>query len=573
MRIGQLLATDDNRKDQANAYFERAVALDSNETAFLKIYEILGISYLQKGHYQQAEKYLRGYVRLSPNRQSQAHRSVERYLRQCRFAQQQPSLLGNFTHQALPEPLNKALSQTYPVLTADLQTLIFTKNNGDEDLVVSEKQPQGWTPPKSLSDKINTNFSEGTCTISADGRTLIFTACHRKTNFGKCDLYLSRKVGRAWSAPVNLGPTINASTWQSQPSLSADGTRLYFSSDRVGGVGGKDIWMTTSHTGDVWSNPVNLGPTINTEFDEISPFIHANGVTLFFASDGWPSVGGFDMFVSKNTQQIWSNPQNLGFPLNDFADQMGFFITPDCQQAFYSYHKRGSYSESHSLISALCQFPLSDTLKQLCPPMQYVKGRILDAHSRQPLGASIRLNASKAGHQPFVYQSDDSTGVFLFVMPQAQAAQIEIQRAGYLTRQIGLAQWPIATLQNGEWEVSLLPLTNTSSIILGSTFFEKGSTNLSSNQSQSLEQLAEYLRQNLHVKLLIEGHTDDVGTAEFNHRLSVQRAEAVKNYLFQKGIEKERLTTKGYGKTQPLTSENSETARQKNRRVECKLIP
>lgn len=570
MRIGQLLFDSKETKEGAYPYFEKAIKNDSNERAFLIIYEILGKRYLQKGDYSKAEAYFKGYLRLSPQPKSSAHRSVLRYLKQCEYAQYHLPSKKQGNHQRLPSPINKALAQSYPVLTADLQTLIYTYNNGDEDIFVSKRTAQGWTNPKSISGQINKATNEGTCSISADGRFLVFTACHRKTNRGKCDLYSSYKIGESWSVPVNLGPIVNGPGWQSQPSLSSDGTRLFFSSDRQGGWGGKDIWSTLRDTAGVWGEPVNLGPTINTEFDEISPFIHSNGNTLFFASDGWPSLGGFDMFIATQKLAQWSHPQNLGYPLNDFADQMGFYITPDCQEAFYSYHDRSVPSENGAVVSSLCHYSLPDSLKQLCPAMTFVKGRVIDAETRRPLKATIGV--SEKEEQIATFYSDDSTGVFLFVVSPQAETQLEVKRKNYLSQHLNLRLATDSSFQNGTWEILLTPIKVDSNVVLQHTLFTKNSSALVVAPNSALEHLAEYLKQNVATELLIEGHTDDVGTAELNYTLSLQRAESVKRYLLEKGIEEQRLRVKGYGKSRPLVQRGSEQARQQNRRVECKIV-
>lgn len=571
MRIGQLLFDSKETKEEAYLYFEKAIKNDSNERAFLRIYEILGKQYLQKGDYSKAEAYFKGYVRLSPQPKSSAHRSVLRYLKQCEYAQYHlPPSTKQGKHQRLSFPINKALAQSYPVLSADLQTLIYTHNNGDEDIFVSKRTLQGWTEPKSVSGQINKATNEGTCSISSDGNVLVFTACHRKTNIGKCDLYISHKTGNAWSEPINLGPTVNSQGWQSQPALSADGTVLYFSSDRQGGLGGKDIWCTSLNTFGEWRVPINLGAQINTEFDEISPFIHSNNQTLFFASDGWQSVGGFDIFISKKEYAGWTTPQNLGFPLNDFADQMGFYITPDCQEAFYSYHDRSVPSENGAVVSSLCHYSLPDSLKQLCPAMTFVKGRVVDSETKRPLKAMIGV--SEKEEQIATFYSDDSTGVFLFVVSPQAKTQVEVKRKNYLSQHFNLRLAADSSFQNGTWEILLTPIKVDSNLVLQHTLFTKNSSALLVAPYSALEHLAEYLKQNLATQLIIEGHTDDVGTAEANYTLSLQRAEAVKRFLLEKGIEEQRLRVKGYGKSRPLVQHGSEQARQQNRRVECKIV-
>ncbi|MFC2125979.1 hypothetical protein ACFLU5_14340, partial [Bacteroidota bacterium] len=217
-----------------------------------------------------------------------------------------------FNPVKLPEVINSGPLQYFPVLTVDEQQLFFTRRSGqsisyDEDIYRSVKNEEGyWTIPESISPNINTPHNEGTCSISADGRVLIFTSCDNRRGFGSCDLFISEKTGKEWSIPKNLGPVINSPNWDSQPALSADGNTLYFVSDRPGGVGMRDIWISHKSPEGAWEKPVNLGNMINTMQDEVSPFIHSNGQTLYFSSVGYPGFGGYDLFKVEKLHGEWS---------------------------------------------------------------------------------------------------------------------------------------------------------------------------------------------------------------------------------------------------------------------------
>src|SRR5690606_30667553 len=188
-----------------------------------------------------------------------------------------------------------------------------------------------WQPAEYLSANINTpNYNEGAQCISPDGRFLFFTGCNRPDGMGRCDIYVSEKEGDNWSKPINLGSPINTGGWESQPSLSADGRTLYFVSDRSGGLGSYDIWMSTLDENARWQKPVNLGSTINTPFDEQSPFIHPDNETLYFSSNGWPGMGNKDLFISRrDSLGNWSLPQNLGYPINTYGEESGLSINSE----------------------------------------------------------------------------------------------------------------------------------------------------------------------------------------------------------------------------------------------------
>jgi len=568
MRIGQILEKHLSKSKEAFPYYEKAVRLDSSEIAFKPIYEILGKYYLSKGHYQTAEKYFRGYLKF-PNPYFPIKKSIERYLSQCSFGQKMVAKTPNLPISALLQPpLNSFLAQSYPVLTADLNTLVFTGFNGDEDLLVSYRTSTGWSSPKSLSDSINTNLNEGTCSISADGQTLVFTGCNRKDGYGKCDLYITKKIDKNWQKPKNMGAVVNSAGWESQPSLSADGHTLYFSSDRQIGVGGKDIWVTKIDTAGDWTPPRNLGETINTTFDEIAPFIHSNGETIFFSSDGRAGMGGFDLYISRLSDE-WSVPTNLGYPINTFADQTGLFIAPDCQQAFYSQQmSMVEKTEIEQSKIVLCELQLPDTLIELCPKAYVFKGRVMDSETHQTLVAALTIQSLEIDEPHTSEYSTNHLGEFLSVLPKKSKWTVFIESNGYYSKSlvIDLAE----SIQ--ETDIYLRPWKTRESEVLNNVFFRIGSAELEPISEIELNRLSNFLQKNSTIRLVIEGHTDDLGNNEKNLILSQKRAEEVVKYLIKMGTSPHRLEAKGQGATKPLLQNSSEEARQKNRRVTWRVI-
>jgi WD40-like Beta Propeller Repeat. len=223
--------------------------------------------------------------------------------------------------------------------------MIFTARKGndrksDEDMYISRKEHSEWTKPENIKE-LNTEFNEGTCTISADGKVLIFTVCEgseKRKVYGSCDLFVSYNVGGRWQEPQNMGPNVNSRYWDTQPSLSADGRTLYFISERPGGLGGYDIWRSKRGDDGTWGRAENLR-AVNTRSNELAPFIHVNGTTLFFSSDGYQNYGGYDLFRTEFKNGKWQTPINLGYPINDYRNQMGLFITADGRTAYYSHEE------------------------------------------------------------------------------------------------------------------------------------------------------------------------------------------------------------------------------------------
>ena len=258
--------------------------------------------------------------------------------------------------------------------------------------------------PVSISPAINTPENEGTCSVSADGRQIIFTSCRGRAGFGNCDLFESRKTGEVWSEPVNLGAGVNSSAWESQPSLSADGRLLYFVSDRKGGMGSRDLYRSEKGEDGRWKPAVNLGPSVNTRYEEISPFIHANGQTLFFATNGRPGFGGYDIFYSVRGDSTWQSPVNFGAPVNNHEDQFSLFITADGRRGYYSHEEE---NDQHSGKIFLFDVPASLNFGETSSS---VRGVVSDKVSGRPVKARVELVELSTGNVVSLTASDSQIG-------------------------------------------------------------------------------------------------------------------------------------------------------------------
>ena len=267
-----------------------------------------------------------------------------------------------------------------------------------------------WSTPESISENINSKFNEGTCAISANGRTIIFTSCSGRKSMGSCDLYISYKLGEDWTDPENMGTNINSRNWESQPSLSSDGNILYFVSDRGGGFGKRDIWKSHWIDGK-WTKAENLGSTINTAEEEVSPFIHVNNQTLYFSSKGFTGMGGYDIFSSEIKQHKWSVPKNLGYPINTADDQVSLFITADGNKGYYSYEQKGP----NTYKSLLYDFEVPEAIR-VKNKSNYIAGRVLNLDTKEPLSAQVELFDINADSLRSTVTSDSLTGDYLQVL-------------------------------------------------------------------------------------------------------------------------------------------------------------
>lgn len=480
-----------------------------------------------------------------------------------------------FNPRRLPFPLNQFISQYFPVITVDQQTILFTAlvDQGEgkykENIYTSQKDESGnWSIPVSISAKINEVASnQGTCTISADKKTLVFTACSKEGNYGVCDLYISYNHQGEWSTPENLGPHINSKGWQSQPSLSADGKTLYFVSERKGNYGKNDIWKSTWKESGQWSEPVNLGPTINSKDREVGPFIHPNGQTLFFASDRTPSMGGFDIYYSNFINGQWTEPVNLGYPINNHQDQVSIFITADGKKGYYADGKRKdlNYHSSH-----IYEFDMPENLVPM-PKSEVVQLKVLDAQTKKPTGAQVEVYDMEDVLQQKL-AIDPTDGQATIVVNEGKEYLIYITKDGHLfeSKHINLKNRDKA-LVNSAGEIWLRPIEVSQSKILENIYFDYDDYRIMTKSHTELNRLVAFLQSNPSIHIELEGHTDHMGSDAYNKQLSIKRAQTIYDYLIQAGIEVGRLTYQGYGKTQPLVENTSPENQQLNRRVAFRI--
>lgn len=546
--------------------YEKAVNAQEKSSVTEIASQQVGQLYLKKGDYQKALVYLeKGQPAVTLSNQKRYLARLE----SCKFALKSLENPLKITPIELPKTVNRFDSQYFPVLSADRETLIFTgQQDKDENLYQSVFKDSTWSVPVSISDKINTLENEGTASISADGRTLVFTSCGGRRGFGSCDLFITYKEGNDWSAPQNLGANINSGEWESQPSLSADGRTLYFVSDRKGSVGKRDIWLSTLDSMNVWTKAQNLGNVINTSEDELSPFIHANGKTLFFSSEGHVGMGGLDLFFTENQQGKWSTPENLGFPLNTHEDQVAFYITSDSKKAYYSLER----SQDDKIRRAkIVEITLPESLQSKFKPTFFLKGIVTDAQTKQKISANIELVSLKDKEKIGLFTADNQTGSYTFVLTAGNEYAIFVNKKGYFFKSINVdlsQQIGMDKILN----ISLEPIQKNAKEILNNIFFDTGKWELQPASMIELDKLTVLLNENKGLPIEVSGHTDDVGKDAENLILSQKRAKSVRDYLVQKGINPAMVKSEGYGKTKPLLPNTSAENRKLNRRIEIKFL-
>jgi outer membrane protein OmpA-like peptidoglycan-associated protein/tetratricopeptide (TPR) repeat protein len=557
---------------QSYYHLEKAIGLKPASKEMGPIYITIGEHYLSQGKYDSAEVLLKKAVNYVTT--GIPHENAHRSLDMIKFAKEAMKDPLTFTPQKMDNRVNKFYMQAYPVLTADQNFFIYSERPGDkytddEDIVISERKGESWGEPKSISPLINTDQNEGTSSISGDGKTLVFTSCNKKDGLGACDIYISYKTGEEWSTPLNLGSKVNSAQWESEPSLSADGRTIYFSSDRKGGYGGEDIYYTTLANDGTWSTAKNIGKSINTRYREVAPFIHANGKTLFFSSTGHLGMGGFDIFYSKLTDSSWSSPKNVGYPINDFKNNNSIFIAPDNRKAYYSVDESDGNKYTRAFLYS---FDLPIELKRNIDNSTVAVGKVFDAVTRKELGAAVELVDLKTDRVVQSVKSDPINGAYVIVLSEGAEYALYVYKEGYLFKSVFFDYKNEEELNTVALDVYLDPIKAGASVILNNLFFATNSFALESKSKTELKKISNFLKQNPNTKIELAGHTDNVGGHDANIALSEKRAKSVYDYLVTLGTAPSRLVFKGYGETKPIAGNTTEENKQKNRRIEFKIL-
>ena len=553
---------------QSTATYEKAFALDS---AYTYEYRLpYSINLAGQGKFQEALDVINRLLDkpgIGPN----TRKAAEHRRRTYQFAVDYARVYANknyvFAPMNLGDGVNSAESEYFPTIPVQGNELVFTRrlNNFNEDFFSSKKEGNGWGKAEPLPGNINTPQNEGAQTISQDGKWLIFTGCNRPDGLGSCDLYMSYLTPNGWSEAVNLGSKVNSDQWESQPCLSPDKRDLYFVSRRPGGYGGSDIYVSHLQPNGRWSEPENMGPGINTPGDESSPFIHADNQTFYFTSNGWPGYGEEDIYiVRKGPNGAWSQPQNLGYPINTINHEGTLFIAADGKTAYYSSDR----SDSRGGLDIY-----SFELRQDVRPYKtlWVKGTVSDKNTSKGLFSVVELIDLNSRQLISKVQTDEA-GHYLITLPVGKDYAFNVNKKGYLFYSDNFPLKDKAPDSTYEKNIALQPLEVNAAVVLKNIFFDFNKYDIKPESEVELDRIAQLLTENPTVQIQIAGYTDNVGNTADNIKLSENRAKAVVTYLISKGIDTKRLSYKGYGEAQPIADNKTEEGRAQNRRTELKVI-
>lgn len=568
-------------------------------------YEIsyyLGRAYHLNHQFDSASIYYNEFKRrISPKEFADRGKELDKYIEEC----ENGKLLLKKKTKVFIDNMGNSINTIYPdytpVISADEEILFFTSrrpsttggkrdpidNKYYEDIFMATKSGNDWqlTQP---GNPLNSKFHDASIGLSPDGQTLYI---YKGDNGG--DIYECVLKGDKWVKPKPLPKEINTKAHESSASLGPDGRTLYFISDRPDGVGGRDIWVAYKNAKGKWSDVRNIRE-LNTPYDEEAVFIHPDGRTLYFSSQGHNSMGGYDIFKSTYKDGYWSKPENLGFPINTADDDLYFVLASSGQRAYFSSSREGTIGDQDIfMITFIIDKPMNpstednliayktkpvqeikieSTIAIETPSLTLLKGFIYDEETKKPLEAQIVLTDNEKNEELAVFTSNEKTGRYLVSLPSGKNYGIAVKKDGYLFHSENFIIPENAQYQEIQKDIYLKPIKIGQSIVLRNIFFDFDKATLRPESKTELENLIKLLNDNPNIKIEISGHTDNIGSAAYNQKLSESRAKAVVDYLIEHGIDRSRLSYMGYGFEKPIATNDTEEGRQLNRRVEFKIV-
>lgn len=565
-------------------------------------------------------------------------KEVERRIYECQNGKEFVANPKGYSIINIGREINSEYMDYAPVFNADETEIIFTSRRRDgnmnenvfednkpwEDIFYSKKSGNTWARAQNLGSPVTTPTHESSLYLAPDGKTLYIYL-----DEGKGDIFFSQQKNGKWTAPEPLPGIINSSYPENSVSITEDGNTMYFASERPGGLGGLDIYVCTKDPKGAWSKVKNLGPGINTEYDEEGPFISSDGKTLHFSSRGRKGMGGHDIFKATLTDAekgIWSDPENVGYPINTPDDDIYFVESKDGKRAYYSSVRDDGmgYSDIYRIEIApekkpeptktepeqvkeepKKEEPKTEPVKEepkVDPPKEEPKKeepkkeepkkeepkpepkketiplkyqlKIVDAATKTPVDAKVKLQGLKDNVVVGVTSTGPGTFEFNITATAAKDYALSVEREGYVFQNIKVNIAGAGTQAKTQARtIELRKISVGVSSILRNIYFDFGKASFKEESYNELNKLENMMRQNPGMQVEISGHTDNVGGTSTNKRLSQLRANAVKNFLTSKGIDARRIQAVGYGEEKPLASnDDEEEGREINRRVEFKVI-
>ncbi|MCD4665053.1 MAG: OmpA family protein [Bacteroidales bacterium] len=592
---------NDNDKSKAIEYLKKAYSLDTRISLDMKYNDVnylLARAYHLDYQFDKAiEKYTDHKNSLSPENLAQENKTINKKIEECSMAKELVANPERVFVDNLGDVVNSANPDYRPLVVPEENMLLFTsarentlggKRDDDsyyfEDIYVTYYENGKWVIPTNSYD-LNSNNHDATAGISSDGTILYIY----KSSGGNI-LLKSTLINEEYSFPEKLSNKINAGLKQASASLTFDKSTLYFTCLRDEGYGGQDIYYSKKDAKGKWQEPVNISATINTPYDEEGVVITPDGKTLYFSSKGHNSMGGFDIFKSEFENGIWSNPVNMGYPINTPDDDVFFTIAASGQRGYYSSMKKDGYggqdiyiitflgaSKPMIMNEDMVSLVYKDVraMPQPAPKIEQntiLTGVILDANTLGPLQATIEIMDNSKSELIASFESNSNTGAYLISLTPGMNYGISVNKTNYLFHSENFNIPENAAARKINKDILLKKVEVGTKMVLNNIFFDFNKSTLRDESKSELDRLYKLLDEIPTLKIEVSGHTDNIGSASYNQNLSENRAKAVVNYLTKKGIDASRLIFKGYGFTQPVATNDTEEGRQLNRRTEFKVL-
>jgi len=543
------------------------------------VYRLLGDAYHLNYEFDAAIEMFQKFLKTEAN-DKEISREMTRKIAMCNIGKELVAEPLEVKITNLGKNINSPYPDYAPKLSADQSTMIFTSkrpgNTGGntydggqyfEDIYISVKKNNQWQKAENLGWPVNTVGNESAIAMSVDGQEILIY----KDDLGDGNIYSSELNGDKWSMPKKLNSHINSKWWEPAACISADGNTLFFVSDRPGGYGGSDIYKSSKTSRGEWGRAVNLGPTINTPYDEHTPFIHPDGATLYFSSKGHKSMGGFDVFYSRtlmSDNRTWLEPTNVGYPINTTGDDAFYILSPDKSVAYYTSSSENGFGEKDNYMIV---FPNMNE----SAPLSLIKGEVLDTNNNAAKNVEITVSDNQTGEVIAVYHTNNKTGKYSFILPGGKSHNITYDAEGHMF--CSASEYADGNkYKETEEQVKLTPLKVGASTRLNNVFFNYDDSNLRPSSKVELERMFEFMMKYPKIKVEIIGYADSRGSDAYNKKLSLDRATAVVNYLVKKGIEKQRLVATGLGESKSHQDKSGQTGsnglKPSDRRVEFKII-
>jgi outer membrane protein OmpA-like peptidoglycan-associated protein/tetratricopeptide (TPR) repeat protein len=595
-----------NFKEKAIDYLIKAIRLNPQVAPDINLY--LGMGYQIDMQWDMAVDAFNKHLSiLHPKDDTGVREDIQLAINQCNNGKEISSKPIRVKIDNVGPGVNSPYPDYSPVITADESVMLFTSrrpettggsvdpliNEPFEDIYIAERLNGVWGQARNMGTNVNTDGHDSNCGLSADGQKFLV---YKDVNRG--DVFVSELEGSEWTKPDKLNKNINTEYHESSSCFSPDGNSIYFVSDKPEvGLGGRDIYLSTKDAKGRWGEAVNIGSVINTPLDEEGVYLHPDGKTLYFSSKGHNSMGGYDVFKSVLDEQTksWSEPQNIGYPVNTTDDDVFFTVSASGKHAYYSSIRPGGFGEKDvyritflgdekrmltttedNLIASLSESIKEDVSAQKLEVQEaqltLLKGVILDDKTNKPISATIEIIDNAKNEVIASFKSNSVTGKYLVSMPAGKNYGISVRKDDYLFHSENFDLPKTAEYNEVSKDIKLKNIAVGNSIVLKNIFFDFNKATLRKESENEIQQLTKLLMDVPTMKIEISGHTDNRGSDEYNKNLSNQRAKAVYDRLIEKGIDTSRMTFMGYGEEKPIATNDTEEGRQLNRRTEFKVL-